>query len=91
VQLSPGQGQPDAEVRQLRPQGEAPEKEEIQMKIQYQDHHISEVINYFVQGFEPNEGLKVVQHEANYDPHTGRIWFKLFVEEPQVVEPEAKD
>lgn len=51
------------------------------MEIKYQEHDIDAVFRHFVQGFKAEKlGLKVEKFEANYDPRTGKVIFKLYVE-----------
>jgi hypothetical protein len=52
------------------------------MKIQHQEHTIEEIIRWFVEGYD--ESITIVSHEYNYDPHTGKVWLKLVIEEPDL-------
>jgi hypothetical protein len=49
------------------------------MKIEWRVMIIDEVMEYFVKGFQI-EG-KLLDYEKYYDPATGKVAFKLYVEE----------
>lgn len=50
------------------------------MRIQYQAHAINDIFRYFVDGFQLKPGQKIENWETNYDPHTGKVIFMLYVE-----------
>ena len=49
------------------------------MQIQYQEHDIEAVFNYFITGFATTAQIR--DWTANYDPRTGKVIFKLYVED----------
>lgn len=51
-------------------------------RVYYQDVDMKKVMESYVKGFRPPDDGKLLQWDANYDPHTGRVWFKLTVELP---------
>ena len=52
------------------------------MKIKFQEHSIDDIFRYFVDGFKlPNSDEKIVNWEPNYDLRTGKVIFKLCIEE----------
>lgn len=51
------------------------------MKIEHSEHPIEAVFRYFVEGFPlEKEGKELKNWEANYDPRTGKVIFKLYLE-----------
>lgn len=51
-------------------------------QIFYQEVEIQTVLDAYSRGYNPpNEG-KIMKAESNYDPRTGKVWFKLYVELP---------
>ncbi len=50
------------------------------MKIKYQEHNIKDIFRYFVKGFELKADQKIQNWDSNYDPHTGKVIFTLYVE-----------
>lgn len=42
------------------------------------------VLEFYVKAFRPPGDAALLQWDANYDSHTGKVWFKLVVE---VAEP----
>jgi|MudIll2142460700_1097286.scaffolds.fasta_scaffold2897925_1 hypothetical protein len=55
------------------------------MRTEYQEVVIQSVFNYFVDGFNMKDGEKVVHHESNYDPRTGKVIFKLYIAKPEEI------
>lgn len=55
------------------------------MKIQWQEHTIDEIIDYFIAGYELEPGQRVVGHEKFFDPTSAKVILKLVVDEPQVI------
>lgn len=53
------------------------------MKIQYQEHSIESVMDYFAAGFEMKEGQKLSRHEWFYDPTKGKVIFRLTIQEKE--------
>jgi hypothetical protein len=51
-------------------------------QIFYQETTIENVLATYAKGYKPPGDGVVLKHEANYDPRTGKVWFKLFVEMP---------
>lgn len=51
-------------------------------RVYYQDVDMKNVLESYVRGFKPPDEGQVLQWDANYDPHTGRVWFRLTVELP---------
>lgn len=49
------------------------------MKTIIQKYKIEPIINYFVEGFEPKKGSKIVSHEYNYDAHKGEVMLTLYI------------
>lgn len=48
-----------------------------------QEATIDDVFRFFVNSYRlPNE-MQLVRWESNYDPRTGKVWFKLFAELPE--------
>lgn len=56
------------------------------MRVYHQDIGMKDVLESYVKGFKPPDGATLAQWDANYDPHTGRVWFRLTVEMPAPVE-----
>lgn len=56
-------------------------------QVFYQETDIATVLDAYAAGYKPPIGT-VLKHESNYDPRTGKVWFKLFVEMPA---PEEKN
>jgi len=56
----------------------------MSVKIQHHDCSIDEIINFFVLGFDAGEGRRIINHEYNIDQHNGRVWLKLYIDEPDV-------
>ena len=56
-------------------------------QVFYQETTIETVLEAWAKGYQPPVG-KVLRAESNYDPRTGKVWFKLFVEMPA---PEEKN
>lgn len=52
------------------------------IKRYYQEVDIRAIFKHYVEGFKMPGDSVVVQWDANYDPHTGKVWFKMSVEEP---------
>jgi len=50
----------------------------VKIEIKYQEHGIKEVWRYFVDGLKSDEG-EVESFDANYDPHTGKVIFRLYI------------
>jgi hypothetical protein len=46
----------------------------------WRDVPLAEVLAYFAEGFEPQDGSKVIEHEAFVDTAKGRVVFKLRTE-----------
>ena len=57
-------------------------------QIFYQEQTIEKVFAHYAAGYQPPGGGKVLRHETNYDPRSGNVWFKLYVEMPA---PEQKN
>lgn len=57
-------------------------------QVFYQETTIETVLDSFAKGYNPPKGCTVLRAESNYDPRTGKVWFKLFIEMP---EPEKKN
>lgn len=53
------------------------------MKIQYQEHSIESVMDYFANGFEMKEGQKLYRHEWFYDSSKGKVIFRLSIQEKE--------
>lgn len=51
-------------------------------KRYYQEVDIKAVLKHYVDGFKLPDNAVVLDWDANYDPRTGRVWFKLLCEEP---------
>lgn len=51
-------------------------------RVYHQDVDMKMVLESYVKGFKPPDDATLVQWDANYDPHTGRVWFRLTVELP---------
>lgn len=51
-------------------------------RVYYQDVDMKKVLESYVNGFRPPDDGQLLQWDANYDPHTGRVWFRLTVEFP---------
>ena len=56
------------------------------MEIQWNEHDIEEVFNFFVTGFANSDQIR--QWDATYDPRTGNVIFKLYVEKAHPVKDE---
>ena len=50
------------------------------LEIKYHEVTIESIFKYFVDGYTPSPGTKIINYEANYDPRTGKVIFKLIVE-----------
>lgn len=50
------------------------------MEIKYQEHDINGVFQFFVNAYELKPGQTLANWTANYDPHTGKVIFKLYIE-----------
>jgi hypothetical protein len=50
------------------------------LRIQHQEHDIENVIEFFVKGFKTKAGERITNWDWLYDPHKGRVAFKLYVE-----------
>lgn len=50
------------------------------IEIKYQEYDIDLIFREFVKGFELKPGLSIPNFETNYDPRTGKVIFKLYVE-----------
>ena len=55
-------------------------------QVCYQEQTIEKVLDAYAKGYNPPDGGVLLRHEHNYDPRTGKVWFKLFVEMPVVEE-----
>jgi len=53
---------------------------DLPIKLEYQEFDIDDIFRYFAKGFEPKSGHKIVSWKTNYDPHTGKVIFTLYVE-----------
>lgn len=51
-------------------------------RVYYQEVEMKTLLENYVRGFKPPNDGKLLQWDANYDPHTGRVWFRLTVEMP---------
>lgn len=51
-------------------------------KIYYQEVDMRKVLDLYANSFNPPDDGKVLQWDANYDSHTGKVWFKLIIEMP---------
>lgn len=57
-------------------------------RVFYQEVDMHKVLESYAKGFKPPDDGSLLQWDANYDSHTGKVWFKLIVELPA---PEAKN
>lgn len=48
--------------------------------IQYVEHSIEDVLDYFTEEFKCQQGEKVTKYEHFIDPVKGKVIFKLYVE-----------
>lgn len=51
-------------------------------RVYYQDVDMKTVLESYAKGFKPPDGATLLQWDANYDPHSGRVWYRLTVELP---------
>lgn len=49
-------------------------------RVYYQDVDMKTVLESYAKGFKPPGDGTLLKWDANYDPHTGRVWFRLTVE-----------
>lgn len=53
------------------------------MNIQWQEHKLDDVMDYFSKGFAPKpNGAKVVKAEWFIDTNKNKVVFRLYVDEP---------
>lgn len=52
-------------------------------RVYYQDVPMKTVLESYAKGFKPPDDATLLNWDANYDQHTGRVWFRLTVELPQ--------
>lgn len=55
------------------------------MKIQWQEHTIDEIIQFFVDGYQLEPGQRIVYHKQFFDPTSAKVIIKLTIDEPDVV------
>lgn len=55
-------------------------------KRYYQEVDIRAVFKHYVKGFKMPGDAAVVHWDANYDAHTGKVWFRIDAEDPAPVE-----
>lgn len=51
-------------------------------QVYYQETTIDTVLDAWVKGYQPPNGGTILRAESCYDPRTGKVWFKLYVELP---------
>lgn len=51
-------------------------------KVYYQEVEMRAVMDWYVKSFKLPENSELLQWDANYDSHTGKVWFRLTVELP---------
>ena len=56
------------------------------MEIKYQEYDIEQVFDFFVSGFA--DAGQIIHRKVNYDPRTGKVIFKLYVEKAHPVKDE---
>lgn len=54
------------------------------LKIEWTDVALADVLRHFAEGYEFKDGTKLVRHEAFVDPAKGRVLFKLTTQPPEV-------
>jgi hypothetical protein len=59
------------------------------MKIEYSEHRIEDVLGFYVKGFNLIPGRLIARYEANCDPRTGMVVFKLFISDRETNTPET--
>ena len=59
-------------------------------RVQYQEVELSNMVHYFVKGFTPPEGERVVGHEYFVDVGRGKLLLKLYVEGAALPAPEPR-
>lgn len=47
------------------------------MEIKYQVHTVPDIMKFFVDGFKLPDGQKIWNYEWFYDPHKGKVVFRL--------------
>lgn len=52
-------------------------------QIFYQETTIEKILEHYANGYKPPGDGKILRYETNYDPRTGKVWFKLYVELPE--------
>lgn len=53
------------------------------LQVVVQEASIDDVFGFFVKAYKLPNKMAVVRWESNYDPRTGKVWFKLFAELPE--------
>jgi hypothetical protein len=48
-------------------------------EIKYEERPVGDVMDYYVRGFDLKKGEEIAKYEANYDPNTGKVIFKLYI------------
>lgn len=51
------------------------------MKIEYSECHIDRIMNFFAANFKLPKDQKLSNFEVTYDQRTGKVIFKLYIEE----------
>lgn len=49
-------------------------------RLQYSEHPIEEVFDFFADAFEDPKGMKITRAIPHYDPRVGTVIFKLYLE-----------
>jgi len=49
-------------------------------RIEYKEHTIETVLQFFVDNYKPGKRERISKYDASYDPHTGLVWFRLYIE-----------
>lgn len=55
------------------------------LTIDYAEHDLKQILQYFVNGYQLQEG-EIYNHEAFVDPVRGKVMFKLFVKIPKKID-----
>lgn len=56
------------------------------VKTYYQETDMRNVLEFFAKAYKPPGDATLLKWDANYDSHTGKVWFRLDVELPEPVE-----
>jgi hypothetical protein len=59
------------------------------VRIQYQEAELSDVVRYYVEGLKPVDGERITSHDYFVDPSRGKVILRLYVEVAALATGEA--